>query len=156
MKFPHIYPDPESRALRAALAEECGVSADTLLVGCGADELIDLLMRVILDPGDVIINTPPTFGMYAFDCAVNAGRVVDANQGGPYGSAVLAGVQAASRETWRRILDDEADGVGALRVAGAHEQVVHPVRRPDALGLHVFDKPDGVVQLALGAAKPNQ
>jgi histidinol-phosphate aminotransferase len=28
-------------------------------------------MRVILDPGDVIINTPPTFGMYAFDCAVN-------------------------------------------------------------------------------------
>lgn len=34
-------------------------------------QLIDLLMRVILDPGDVIINTPPTFGMYAFDCAVN-------------------------------------------------------------------------------------
>ena len=28
-------------------------------------------MRVILDPGDVIINTPPTFGMYSFDCAVN-------------------------------------------------------------------------------------
>ena len=28
----------------------------------------------------------------------DAGRVVDANQGGPYGSAVLAGVQAASRE----------------------------------------------------------
>lgn len=34
-------------------------------------QLIDLLMRVILDPGDVIINTPPTFGMYSFDCAVN-------------------------------------------------------------------------------------
>ena len=27
----------------------------------------------MLDPGDVIINTPPTFGMYAFDCAVNGG-----------------------------------------------------------------------------------
>jgi histidinol-phosphate/aromatic aminotransferase/cobyric acid decarboxylase-like protein len=37
-------------------------------------KLIDLLMRVILDPNDIIINTPPTFGMYAFDCAVN-GRV---------------------------------------------------------------------------------
>lgn len=36
-----------------------------------ASQLIDLLMRVILDPGDVIINTPPTFGMYSFDCAVN-------------------------------------------------------------------------------------
>ena len=43
----------------------------------------------------------------------DAGRVVDANQGGPYGSAVLAGVQAASRETWQRIVNDEADGVGA-------------------------------------------
>ena len=43
----------------------------------------------------------------------DAGRVVDANQGGPYGSAVLAGVQTASRETWQSILDDEADGVGA-------------------------------------------
>ena len=83
MKFPHIYPDPESRALRAALAEECGVSASSLLVGCGADELIDLLMRVVLDPGDIIINTPPTFGMYAFDCAVNAGRVVDVPRLGP-------------------------------------------------------------------------
>lgn len=83
LKFPHIYPDPESRALRAALAEECGVSASSLLVGCGADELIDLLMRVILDPGDVIINTPPTFGMYSFDCAVNAGVVVDVPRHGP-------------------------------------------------------------------------
>ena len=43
----------------------------------------------------------------------DAGRVVDANQGGPYGSAVLAGVQAASRETWQRIVNNEADGVGA-------------------------------------------
>ena len=83
MKFPHIYPDPESRALRKALAEECDVPIENLLVGCGADELIDLLMRVILDPGDVIINTPPTFGMYAFDCAVNAGVVVDVPRGGP-------------------------------------------------------------------------
>ena len=28
-------------------------------------------MRIVLDPNDVIINNPPTFGMYAFDCAVN-------------------------------------------------------------------------------------
>ena len=57
------------------------MDADCLLVGCGADELIDLLMRVVLDPDDVIVNTPPTFGMYAFDCAVNAGRVVDVPRG---------------------------------------------------------------------------
>lgn len=45
-------------------------------VGCGADELIDLLMRCVLDPGDKIIDCPPTFTMYAFDAEVNDARVV--------------------------------------------------------------------------------
>lgn len=62
--------------------------SENIIVGCGADEgdttniniflkcecvtkLIDLIFRVVLEPGDCIINTPPTFGMYAFDCCVN-------------------------------------------------------------------------------------
>jgi hypothetical protein len=45
-------------------------------VGCGADELIDLLMRCVLEPGDTIVDCPPTFTMYAFDAAVNAAGVV--------------------------------------------------------------------------------
>mmetsp|Transcript_2925 Transcript_2925/g.10590 ORF Transcript_2925/g.10590 Transcript_2925/m.10590 type:complete len:324 (+) Transcript_2925:5063-6034(+) len=81
LQYPHIYPDPESRQLRAALAVECGVPAENLLIGCGADELIDLLMRVVLEPGDKIINTPPTFGMYSFDCSINDGRVIDVRRG---------------------------------------------------------------------------
>ena len=50
--------------------------AFSVQVGCGADELIDLLMRCVLDPGDCIVDTPPTFTMYAFDAAVNNARVV--------------------------------------------------------------------------------
>ena len=45
-------------------------------VGCGADELIDLLMRCVLEPGDTIVDTPPTFTMYAFDAAVNNAGVI--------------------------------------------------------------------------------
>ena len=45
-------------------------------VGCGADELIDLLMRCVLDPGDSIIDCPPTFTMYKFDAAVNDANVI--------------------------------------------------------------------------------
>jgi histidinol-phosphate aminotransferase len=47
-----------------------------LQVGCGADELIDLLMRCVLDPGDAIVDCPPTFTMYAFDADVNDARVI--------------------------------------------------------------------------------
>lgn len=49
LKFPYIYPDPESRRLRAALAKDSGLEAEYLLVGCGADELIDLIMRWEMD-----------------------------------------------------------------------------------------------------------
>ena len=45
-------------------------------VGCEADELIDLLMRCVLDPGDAIVDCPPTFTMYAFDADVNDARVI--------------------------------------------------------------------------------
>ncbi|MDK1081715.1 MAG: histidinol-phosphate transaminase [Anaerolineae bacterium] len=77
LTYGHIYPDPESRALRTALAEFTGTPADNLLAGAGADELIDLIFRVALSPGDIILNCPPTFGMYSFDAALNNVKVID-------------------------------------------------------------------------------
>ncbi len=77
LSFPHIYPDPESRDLRSALAAYHDVPPENILAGAGADELIDLIMRLILDPGDCLLNCPPTFGMYAFDGQVNNARVVN-------------------------------------------------------------------------------
>lgn len=77
IEFPHIYPDPESRTLRAALSRFTDVPIANLLAGSGADELIDLITRLLLEPGDMVINCPPTFGMYPFDTMLNAGRVVD-------------------------------------------------------------------------------
>lgn len=77
LDFPHIYPDPESRALRKALSGFTGIGEEHLLAGAGADELIDLLMRVVLEPGDCILSCPPTFGMYSFDAELNAARCIE-------------------------------------------------------------------------------
>ena len=77
LDFPHIYPDPESRALRKSLTQFTGVDEEYLLAGQGADELIDLLMRVFLEPSDCILSCPPTFGMYSFDAELNAARCVE-------------------------------------------------------------------------------
>lgn len=74
----HIYPDPQSAELRAALAEYVAAPAERILAGSGADELIDLLGRLFLSPGDAIIDCPPTFGMYAFCAAVNGACVINA------------------------------------------------------------------------------
>jgi histidinol-phosphate aminotransferase len=79
--FPHIYPDPEHRQLRDALAEYTGAPAEHILPGHGADELIDLLMRITVGPGDAIIDCPPTFGMYSFDAGLAGARVIRVPRG---------------------------------------------------------------------------
>ena len=73
----HIYPDPDSTALCHALSQYVGVDATHIVAGHGADELIDLIIRVFIDPGDAVINCPPTFGMYRFDTELNGGKIID-------------------------------------------------------------------------------
>jgi histidinol-phosphate aminotransferase len=97
LPFPHIYPDPESRALRAALAHYTGAPIENLLAGAGADELIDLLARALLEPGDVVLNFPPTFGMYSFDARLNGGEVVEIPRL-PDGTLDLPAIQAAVQQ----------------------------------------------------------
>lgn len=77
LRWGNIYPDPESRALREAVATFLDVPVAQILAGAGADELIDLILRVILKPGDAVLIAPPTFGMYAFDARINGGIAVE-------------------------------------------------------------------------------
>lgn len=72
----HRYPDPEGSALRAALSDYFAVPVENIMAGAGADDLIDLIMRLFLDPEDCVLNCPPTFGMYAFDAGLYRARVV--------------------------------------------------------------------------------
>ena len=73
----HVYPDPESGQLRELLSGYTGVAASQILCGAGADELIELILQLFIEPGDVIINTPPTFAMYGFDAPLYHGSVID-------------------------------------------------------------------------------
>jgi len=73
----HNYPDPEQRELRKALEKYTGLGRQHIVCGMGSDELIDLILRLFLKPGDEVINCPPTFGMYPFSTDVCGGRVVD-------------------------------------------------------------------------------
>ena len=103
MDFPHIYPDPESRFLREALSRFTGAPVENLLAGSGADELIDLVMRLLLEPGDRVVNCPPTFGMYAFDTELNAGQLVKVARH-PDFSLDLDGIRSAVEQTQPKLL----------------------------------------------------
>jgi histidinol-phosphate aminotransferase len=60
-----------------ALADYCGVSADQIVVGNGGDEIIDVIFRLYIDPGDEAINSPPTFGFYPVASKLNRARLVN-------------------------------------------------------------------------------
>jgi histidinol-phosphate aminotransferase len=77
VRFPNFYPDLENGRLRRALAEFTGVSMEQLLVGAGSDELLEMTFDLLIEPGDAVINLPPTFSMYAFNGVLAGARLID-------------------------------------------------------------------------------
>lgn len=72
-----LYPDPQHCKLRAMLEEYTGMEREYIGVGSGSDELIELILRITLDPGDKVINFPPTFLPYAIHTNICGGEIVD-------------------------------------------------------------------------------
>jgi histidinol-phosphate aminotransferase len=71
----HIYPDPGQQALRDAIAGWVGVEPENVVAGTGADDLIDILIRLVM-PEAVVIPTP-AFGMYRFLAKVSRARPIE-------------------------------------------------------------------------------
>lgn len=71
-----LYPDPEARALRARASAVYGVPADHILAGNGSDELLALLLRATIDPGDRVAFPVPTYSLYETLVAVQGGVIV--------------------------------------------------------------------------------
>jgi len=58
------YPPSDYRRLTEAAAARYGVTTDELLVGAGADEVLDLVAKAFLAPGRAAILPAPTYAMY--------------------------------------------------------------------------------------------
>jgi len=58
------YPDGSGFYLRQALAKKHGASPDQIVLGNGSNELIELLVRAFLRPGDEAVVPHPSFVVY--------------------------------------------------------------------------------------------
>jgi len=58
------YPDGVSFALRAALSTRLGVAENQLVFGCGGDEILELIAKTVIGPGDEVVYPWPSFAMY--------------------------------------------------------------------------------------------
>jgi histidinol-phosphate aminotransferase len=66
------YPDPLQHELKERLSQVKGVPADSIFLGNGSDEAIDLLYRCFCQPGiDNVVAIEPTYGMYRVSADIN-------------------------------------------------------------------------------------
>jgi histidinol-phosphate aminotransferase len=125
------YPPSDYRRLVAAAAARYGVGTDELLVGAGADEILDLIAKAFIEPRGRAVVPSPTYAMY---------RVCTEQRG----AAVTAVPRLGAAEGW-------ALDVGAVREAAEDASVVWlcSPNNPTATA-----EPDGLIEnlLAMLAA----
>ncbi|BGE83115.1 histidinol-phosphate transaminase [Staphylococcus petrasii] len=72
----YYYPETGSPALRKAISEHLNVDASRILFGAGLDEVILMISRAVLSPGDKIVTSEATFGQYYHNAIVESAEVV--------------------------------------------------------------------------------
>ena len=66
------YPDPLQWALKKKIAAVKGVAPESIFLGVGSDECIDVLFRAFCVPGrDNVVAIDPTYGMYKVCADIN-------------------------------------------------------------------------------------
>ncbi len=66
------YPDPHSSVVKKGASEAFGYDKETVSVGNGSDELIDIMYRLFCTPGkDSVLIMPPTYGEYKVLAEIN-------------------------------------------------------------------------------------
>ena len=66
------YPDPLQRELKTLISSLKGVKEESIFLGNGSDEAIDLVFRAFCRPGvDNVVAIEPTYGMYKVCAEVN-------------------------------------------------------------------------------------
>jgi histidinol-phosphate aminotransferase len=77
-----LYPDGSATALREAIAQRYGLSADRLVCGAGSDEILQLLAHAYLGPGDEAIYSQYGFLVYPIAIQANGAKGVVAAERG--------------------------------------------------------------------------
>ncbi len=70
-----LYPDPKGRAVSEAIATKFGVAADRIVLGNGSEDLIGVICRAVVRPGDVVTTLYPSFPLHEDYAALMGGRI---------------------------------------------------------------------------------
>ena len=77
----NIYPDAAQTELRRLLEGYTGIGAEHIVAGSGSGDLIDLILRLLLKPGDEVIACVPAFSMFRFSTRMYGGKLIEIPRG---------------------------------------------------------------------------
>lgn len=97
-----IYPDGAARALTDAVAAHLSVEHNQLIFGAGSDEVILMICRAYLIPGDEIVIADQTFPQYKHNAEIEGAITVEIplKEGAHDLEAMLAAVNERTKIIW--------------------------------------------------------
>lgn len=167
------YPSLSSTSLRAALAQKLHVLPEQIITGNGSNDIIDVVLRTFIDPGDRVAFHQPTFSMIPLFARMNHAlptSVPLSKEDWSLDPAALAAADAKvtfivrpnnptgnafPRRDVERVIEDAA-GIVVLDEAYVEflggESFVKEVRegRNDLIVLRTFSKAHGMAGLRVG------
>lgn len=72
----YLYPDGTANRLRDALCGHLHVAADRLIFGNGSEELVSIICRTVIEPGDRVVTLYPSFPLHE-DYVVMMGGTIE-------------------------------------------------------------------------------
>jgi len=173
-----LYPDGAAVALTEALAGHLGVGKDQIIFGAGSDEVILMIARAFLVPGDETIMADETFPQYKHNAEIEGAKIIEVplKNGRHDLPAMLAKVTDKTKIIWicnpnnptgTIVTKDELDDF--LAKVPAHVLVVldeayceyiedpsypngldYVKRHPNVIALRTFSKIYGLASLRIG------
>lgn len=70
----NLYPDDNCFYLKKKMSEKFGMHTENIIIGSGSVELIELIFKAYVNPGDEIIMSDPSFIMYRIACQIFGGN----------------------------------------------------------------------------------
>ncbi|HEX9036274.1 MAG TPA: aminotransferase class I/II-fold pyridoxal phosphate-dependent enzyme [Ktedonobacterales bacterium] len=96
-----LYGDPENMELRQAISDQEGVDVERIVVSAGIDDLLGLLIRVLLNPGDIAVTTLGAYPTVSFHLHGFGARIEQIPYAGLYND--LEAIGAAARRVEARL-----------------------------------------------------
>lgn len=128
---PSLYPDPDSKALRAGVARVHGLDPARVVMGTGSDELLHLAAQGYAGPGDEVIYVRYGFSVYeiaARRCGAEPVVAPDAD----YGTDVDALLACVTERTRVVFVANPNNPTGSFLPRGDIARL-HAALRPDVL-----------------------